>query len=301
MPESLSFVDLLYRTWRRERKHRYVRRPLTLQRVVASVRPRLRQPVFIVGAPRSGTSFLGRCIAHLPGLSYHFEPPFTKAAARHVYRGNWSTQRAARYYRRVYRWLLRAWADGDERFAEKTPRNCFLIPFLYDTFPDARFVHIVRDGRDAALSHSQKPWMQPQGAGADDDGQSFGTTARFWVAPERREAFAATTTFHRCIWTWRRHVAAARAGLAHVPTHQQHTLRYEALVQEPAATGAALARFLGYEAPVSAGFAEALAEARDDSVGAWQTALTVAQQQVAAQEAGALLKTLGYATPPHVR
>lgn len=51
--------------------------------------PRLRRPVFIIGAPRSGTTFLGNSLGRLPEISYHFEPRLTKAAARCVYDGSW--------------------------------------------------------------------------------------------------------------------------------------------------------------------------------------------------------------------
>ena len=41
--------------------------------------------ILILGAPRSGTTFLGSCIGALAEVSYHFEPRVTKAAARQVY------------------------------------------------------------------------------------------------------------------------------------------------------------------------------------------------------------------------
>src|SRR5215213_3928585 len=47
--------------------------------------PRLSEPVFVLGAPRSGTTFLGSRLGLVSEFSYHFEPRLTKAAARHVY------------------------------------------------------------------------------------------------------------------------------------------------------------------------------------------------------------------------
>src|SRR5205823_2810261 len=61
--------------------------------------PRLRRPVFVIGAPRSGTTFLGSCLGRLPEISYHFEPRLTKAAARCVYDGSWSTRRGRAVFR----------------------------------------------------------------------------------------------------------------------------------------------------------------------------------------------------------
>jgi hypothetical protein len=41
---------------------------------------------------------------------------------------------------------------GKTRFADKTPRNVLHIGLLAAAFPDARFVHLVRDGRDVVPS-----------------------------------------------------------------------------------------------------------------------------------------------------
>src|SRR5688500_13364140 len=60
-------------------------RPRSLRRLAASLLPRVRAPVFVLGAPRSGTSFLGDAVGALPELSYHYEPPLTKAASRYVH------------------------------------------------------------------------------------------------------------------------------------------------------------------------------------------------------------------------
>ncbi|MEE3918982.1 sulfotransferase [Micromonospora sp. BRA006-A] len=62
----------------------------------------MERPIFILGAPRSGTTFLGSCVGALPDVSYHFEPRLTKAVARCVYEGSWTPQRAARYFRGYY-------------------------------------------------------------------------------------------------------------------------------------------------------------------------------------------------------
>ena len=128
--------------------------------------PRLRRPVFIIGAPRSGTTFLGNSLGRLPGISYHFEPRLTKAAARCVYDGSWSARRGGTVFRLSYGALLLATLDGGYRFAEKNPENSFLVPFLAAEFPDAQFVHIVRDGRDATVSHAEQPWLHADSAAA---------------------------------------------------------------------------------------------------------------------------------------
>lgn len=252
--------------------------------------PALRRPLFVVGAPRSGTTFLGRCVGALPGVALFQEPAATKRVAGYVYGQQWAEPAAARYYHAVYRGLLALRGGG--RFAEKTPRNCFLLPFLLRTFPDAQVVHIIRDGRDAALSHSKKPWMQP--ADASGRAQGFGTYARFWIEPDRADAFEQTTTFHRCIWNWRRHVEAALEARDHLAGNQYHEIRYEALVQQPRAEGRRLLAFLDHDRPAARmAWDDAVADVKTSSVGRHRE-LTPEQQRTTEAEAGTLLRQLGY-------
>ena len=98
-------------------------RPWSTERLQAFLEPNLDRPIFIVGAPRSGTTFLGACLAEVPDLSYHYEPILTKAASRYVYEDRWPSSTARRLYRTTYAWLMRLGGDPDLRFAEKTPRN----------------------------------------------------------------------------------------------------------------------------------------------------------------------------------
>ncbi len=52
--------------------------------------------------------------------------------------------------RAVY--ALHAHRAGKARYGDKTPNYVLQLPLLARLFPEARFVHIVRDGRDVALS-----------------------------------------------------------------------------------------------------------------------------------------------------
>lgn len=61
-----------------------------------------------------------------------------------------------------------AHARGKSRWGDKTPRYVEHIPFLARLFPDGRFVHLVRDGRNVALSYADVPFGPKNVAQAAD-------------------------------------------------------------------------------------------------------------------------------------
>lgn len=251
----------------------------------------------MIGAPRSGTSFLGDALGSLPEFSYHYEPALTKAAARYVHDGLASPLLLRLLYRGTYRMLLRRRLDGDLQLAEKTPQNCFAARFLSRTFPRARFVHIIRDGRDAAASHRQKPWLRRDGDNGkrESGGYRFGPYPRFWVATERREEFRATSDLHRCIWAWRAHVEAALEQGGNLLPDRYLEVRYEHLCRQPAEQGERILAFLGINSRDSREqLLDRLGQAKVDSIGRWKSSLTRAEQDEILAEAGDLLALLGY-------
>lgn len=98
---------------------------------------------------------------------------------------------------RLYRNL--AARQGKSRWGEKSPINLLYIHTLSRHFPDARFIHIIRDGRDAA--------------------QSF----------HRRWGFSPRYT----IWRWKRAVSDGRKQGAAVGAVRYLEVRYESLTTEP--------------------------------------------------------------------
>lgn len=279
--------------------YRQQSRPMNLARWQGLISPNLKQPIFIFGSPRSGTTFLGDCLGELPELSYHFEPVLTKAAVRCVYTQEWSKTNAQILYRTVYSWLMRIYADGDLRFAEKTPRIGFILPFLYETFPDAKFIHIIRDGRDVAISLAKRPWYRNDmnGSGAKDPGgYPFGSMARFWVESDRKKEFETTNDIHRCIWLWRKYVTHALENSKVLPPSQYHELKYEDLVTNPLEESDRLLNFLNINNSESRSLFQQVVtqKAKPSSVGGWQTQLNSEQLEQAYQEAGDWLNRLGY-------
>ena len=59
---------------------------------------------------------------------------------------------------------------GKNRWGDKTPRYVEHIPFLASLWGDARFVHLIRDGRDVALSYADVPFGP----------KTVGRAARLW-------------------------------------------------------------------------------------------------------------------------
>lgn len=55
---------------------------------------------------------------------------------------------------------LRSDGGGPKRLLEKTPENCLRLSFLLELFPDARFIHLVRDGRRNVAS-LMEGWLRP--------------------------------------------------------------------------------------------------------------------------------------------
>ena len=117
-------------------------------------------PVFILGCGRSGTSFLGRALGAHPGVEFWFEPHAVWAAIdpRTDY-GGWyggaggSRLGAEHVDDRIRRRFRRAFApSGGATMVEKTPINTFRIGYLEALHPEARYVHIVRDGVEVAHS-----------------------------------------------------------------------------------------------------------------------------------------------------
>jgi hypothetical protein len=263
--------------------------------------PRLHRPIFIIGAPRSGTTFLGECIGRMPEVSYHFEPRLTKAVAGRVYDGSWSGRRSARVYRMSYSALLVTALQGGRRFADKTPENSFLVAFLAATFPGAQFVHIIRDGRDAAVSHAEKPWLTAAAAGDNrrgPAGQPRGPFPRWWVEPDRRQEFTAVSDIVRTAWCWRRFTEAALDGLAMLAADRAMQVHYESVVSDPMGTAVSLGEFLGTSPAGGQALRTGLARASRNSVGRWRKALDDQEITEVEQEIGPLLTRLGYLTGP---
>lgn len=111
---------------------------------------------------------------------------------------------------------------GKVRWAEKTPRNVLHLDFIFEHFPNARFIHMIRDGRDTVCSLRTHPRHKVV------DGRLVELNTRHPIGP--------------CIDRW---VNDVRSGLKWRDDPRYMEIRYEALVTSPRETLVPLFDFLG--------------------------------------------------------
>jgi hypothetical protein len=125
---------------------------------------------------------------------------------------------------------------GKALVGSKNPDYLRHLPTLRRLWPQAKFVHIIRDGRDVCLSARER-WT----AKANFRGFPF----FLYEKPDRifddwTEDPVATTALW---WEWT--VRLGREFGAALPSGMYHEMRYETLVAQPGASSAALCAFLG--------------------------------------------------------
>lgn len=119
----------------------------------------LEQPILIIGAARSGTQLLSRILAAHPDVAYLDEPSFAWRRGRghlphEMYPASAATPDAVARIRERFRQMCEE--RGRSRIAEKTPANCLRLGFVRAVMPDALILHLVRDGREVAVSVRKK-------------------------------------------------------------------------------------------------------------------------------------------------
>lgn len=272
--------------------------------------------VFIVGCPRSGTTLFQRMLDSHPRLAVandtHFiphgiddltgktDPPLTAQIVERVrtYRrfhrlGLDDDAVAAASQGRTYSEFVRSLYDEFARMrgkpfaGDKTPSYVRQLRLLHGLFPSARIVHIIRDGRDVALSALE--WATPTKGPAK---------LRLW----RGEPVAV------CALWWQRHVRTGRGDGSRVGAEQYLEVRYEQLVADPEGELRRIAAFLDLDyTPQMATYY--LGKTRSDSslsaksawlpptpgLRDWRTSMAKGDVALFEALAGDLLDQLGYA------
>jgi hypothetical protein len=279
----------------------------------------MRPPVFIVGCGRSGTAFLYHTLLSAGGFAefrtqmnvFDVLGPIygnlSRSSVRKRVMKMWLSSMAFRcsgldarfienriledchsaadFERIVFDEIARS--QGVDRWADSTPTNVYHMPAIKRGIPDALFVHIIRDGRNVALSLDAKGWSHPL----------------FW---EKNRGVMAAGVY----WKW-----TILKGRADAPALGKDYLEiiYEDLISKPRETLARLGAFLRHDLdydriqktsigalsnpPTS--FKDEVEKGKFDPLNRWRRMLSAQELELFESLVGDMLEALGYelATP----
>jgi hypothetical protein len=262
-------------------------------------------PIFIVGAPRSGTTLLRAMLNRHPRIGMSDETYFFYYVhlrrktfgdladpdnRRRLIESFSATQRMHRLkvdlsslkarlmeegtsYPAFFGSIIKFYAESQHkvRAGEKTPHHAWYVRELLEWYPGGRVIHLVRDPRDVCASLFNVPWGR----------KTATANADLWVNLTR----------------------AAEQGAGNPRFRRVH---YEDVVSEPERVMRELSQFLGEEydpamlstAPVSTADKPWFLRSHDalskDRLGAWQGQLTRNDVRLIEAGAGPLMKEMGY-------
>lgn len=185
-----------------------------------------KEVIFVLGTPRSGTTLLQKILeSHSKLFSIQAE------TAIFSFKNFWSKNRKHFDFDELTKNKLLSESKDNidffensvsilmdrnpgKIFIEKTPQHIRYLSFLIKHFPNAKFVHIVRDGRDCYCSAIKHPWI-----------------------PQSRSIELFSKYYSSCV----------KRGIKSIGHPNVHTLKYEDLVQDPLAIVKDLMTFLSLE------------------------------------------------------
>ena len=216
----------------------------------------LRRPVFVIGCPRSGTTMLaGALAAHarvtrFPGeandLWHPRSFPWRRSALDkpplEVDPREFTRRSLAQWTPRdrdVVRRTFAAWQalHPGRVFVQKSAMISFLLEHVLGLFPDARFVHLHRDGRAVALS-----WCKRLEEVMAEEPEPY---RRAGISFRRQDILVA------CARTWSEHMVGIEEQAQRLRLRERGVLielSYDDFCGDPARGLEALARFLEIDA-----------------------------------------------------
>jgi len=248
---------------------------------------RVQQPVFLIGCPRSGTTIAVDLFALQPELANLSEGPeiwdphgyLDFEADHHWTAADVRPRDAARLHARFE--YHRRW-HGKARFVNKYPRSSVRIDYMRAVFPDAVFIHVVRDGRAAAASMLQALGRRRRGQLKPDMPFCHPPGWRELVREDKAEQVALQ---------WREVVGFIRNKRAELgPAY--HEFKYEEMCDDPRGVLAAAWRFAGLR--VDEDIVASLPERLESQNFKWKEQLNLQQIETVNRVAGPLLEELGY-------
>ncbi len=113
---------------------------------------------FIIGVPRSGTHLIGKSISDNIKCIYineinTFWQQFTSGNTDYIVDSKYDALKIKKIRKK---YIERFVDDPNSIIIEKTAASALRLPFLKRVFPEAKFIHIIRDGRDVAVSIRKK-------------------------------------------------------------------------------------------------------------------------------------------------
>ena len=285
---------------------------------------KVRQPVFVIGAPHSGTDLLGRALKQSEGFHVTIGQEavqgvvYAFARSPSIQRGR--TDAAATVLRDAFAQGWQVTAHGcltcsplcrdagqvngraccvDERailrYGDASPDLMYCAEGLVDAFADARLIQLIRDGRDVVAAMLADPqamaWFKPSMVKADGElpNPFYGIETE-----EDRASWQSLSVAGRSAMRWRGTVRAMARLRASMSAEQLTTLRYEDIIKHPGPSAAAISDFIG--SAVSPVPVKAARRERQLGIepGSWRKVLTPGQIDEIELVAGPDLLRVGY-------
>src|SRR5579859_4202351 len=281
---------------------------------------KVRNPVFVLGAPQGGPELLARAIKRTPGfhmtLGQRWVLPVVQAFARTPSLARGRPEAAATVLRDAF---AQGWQIGPDcclgcapacreaagtpgagpcvaeqgisRYGDASPELLYCADSLVDAFPDARLVQIVRDGRDVVAGMLADPpslaWFRPGFVNLDAE---ITHPLLGLDSPPDRSHWADASVAGKSAMRWRGTIRLMARLRMRLTSEQLITLRYEEMVRQPAAAASALATLTGFGvAPVEVSVTGTAMEP-----GAWRRLLSPLQVAEVERVAGDELRRVGY-------
>jgi hypothetical protein len=262
------------------------------------------RPFFIVSSGRSGTAMLHKALSAKPDVEMHHEyaVQITQPLAVKRYLGLADAGQTRRVLEETFGAAVAhsakaLWGDSSNKLS-------WLVADLAALFPEARFVHLVRDGRKVAGSYFHKLGDENYDDRSNAAMQAFydgaGTMPppekKYWWPVPRRgdamaEAFRGWDQFQRICWHWAEVNRVALEALAPLGPDRTLFVRLEDLRESPALVRS-LYEFLG----LSHADGDFAVFARPHNVNRPEDRLLDARQRAQFEAiAGAMQERLGYA------